>query len=145
MTKLTTVVWDWNGTLLDDVQVSYRTVNRVLAQNGYAPIPDLETYRAKFCFPIIQYYRNVGFDFERTPFETVAQEYMDLYHPAAESCALQEGAEAALGALREAGQTCKVMVGGAVVTQAFADLIGADYYTKDAAQSAKVAGEVFGV
>ena len=48
-------------------------------------------------------------------------------------------------ALREAGQTCKVMVGGAVVTQAFADLIGADYYTKDAAQSAKVAGEVFGV
>ena len=32
MTKLTTVVWDWNGTLLDDVQVSYRTVNRVLAQ-----------------------------------------------------------------------------------------------------------------
>ena len=103
MTKLTTVVWDWNGTLLDDVQVSYRTVNRVLAQNGYAPIPDLETYRAKFCFPIIQYYRNVGFDFERTPFETVAQEYMDLYHPAAEGCALQEGAEAALGALREAG------------------------------------------
>ena len=47
-------------------------------------------------------------------------------------------------ALRDAGATCKVMVGGAVVTQEFADLIGADYYTKDAAQSAKVAGEVFG-
>ena len=46
-------------------------------------------------------------------------------------------------ALRDAGATCKVMVGGAVVTQEFADLIGADYYTKDAAQSAKVAGEVF--
>ncbi|MBR4099189.1 MAG: homocysteine S-methyltransferase family protein, partial [Clostridium sp.] len=47
-------------------------------------------------------------------------------------------------ALRAAGVACKVMVGGAVVTQEFADLIGADYYTKDAAQSAKVAGEVFG-
>lgn len=47
-------------------------------------------------------------------------------------------------ALRDAGVTCKVMVGGAVVTQEFADLIGADYYTKDAAQSAKVAAEVFG-
>ncbi len=46
-------------------------------------------------------------------------------------------------ALREAGAACKIMVGGAVVTQEFADLIGADYYTKDAAQSARVAAEVF--
>ncbi len=47
-------------------------------------------------------------------------------------------------ALREAGAPCKVMVGGAVVTQEFADKIGADFYTKDAAQSAKVAARVFG-
>ena len=47
-------------------------------------------------------------------------------------------------ALREAGARCKVMVGGAVVTQEFADRIGADFYTKDAAQSAKVAAMVFG-
>ena len=47
-------------------------------------------------------------------------------------------------ALREAGAPCKVMVGGAVVTQSFADRIGADYYTRDAAQSARVAAEVFG-
>jgi len=47
-------------------------------------------------------------------------------------------------ALREAGAPCKVMVGGAVVTQSFADKIGADYYTRDAAQSARVAAEVFG-
>ena len=36
------------------------------------------------------------------------------------------------------------MVGGAVVTQSFADQIGADFYTKDAAQSAKVAAQVLG-
>ena len=47
-------------------------------------------------------------------------------------------------ALREAGAQCKVMVGGAVVTQSFADQIGADFYTKDAAQSAKVAAQVLG-
>ena len=46
-------------------------------------------------------------------------------------------------ALREAGAPCKVMVGGAVVTQAFADQIGADFYAKDAAQSAKIAARVF--
>ncbi|MDE7262278.1 MAG: homocysteine S-methyltransferase family protein, partial [Oscillospiraceae bacterium] len=47
-------------------------------------------------------------------------------------------------ALREAGAPCKIMVGGAVVTQEFANRIGADFYTKDAAQSAKVAAQVFG-
>lgn len=46
-------------------------------------------------------------------------------------------------ALRDAGAPCKVMVGGAVVTQEFADQVGADFYTKDAAQSAKVAALVF--
>lgn len=46
-------------------------------------------------------------------------------------------------ALREAGAPCKIMVGGAVVTQSFADRIGADFYAKDAAQSARVAAEVF--
>ncbi len=47
-------------------------------------------------------------------------------------------------ALRKAGAPCKIMVGGAVVTQAFASRIGADFYAKDAAQSAKIAAQVFG-
>lgn len=51
---------------------------------------------------------------------------------------------AAVRALRDAHAPCKVMVGGAVVTQAFADQIGADFYAKDAAQSARVAAQVFG-
>ena len=45
-------------------------------------------------------------------------------------------------ALRAAGASCKVMVGGAVVTEEFARQIGADYYVKDAAESARVAGLV---
>lgn len=46
--------------------------------------------------------------------------------------------------IREAGFTCKIMVGGAVVTQSFADQIGADFYAKDAAESARYAAQVFG-
>ena len=51
---------------------------------------------------------------------------------------------ATIQALRASGAPCKIMVGGAVVTQEFADQIGADFYTKDAAQSAKVAAQVLG-
>ena len=46
--------------------------------------------------------------------------------------------------LLRAQTDCEIMVGGAVVTQADADRIGADYYGKDAAEAAKIAERVFG-
>lgn len=52
--------------------------------------------------------------------------------------------EPAIRALREAKLDCAVMIGGAVVSEEFAHQIGADYYAKDAAHSARIAGEVFG-
>ena len=39
---------------------------------------------------------------------------------------------------------CKVMVGGAVLNQDYADMIGADFYGKDAMQSVYYAQRVFG-
>ena len=39
---------------------------------------------------------------------------------------------------------CKVMVGGAVLNQEYADMIGADFYGKDAMQSDHYAQSVFG-
>ena len=47
-------------------------------------------------------------------------------------------------ALREAGADCKIMVGGAVLSPEYAELVGADYYAKDAAESARIAAEVLG-
>ena len=45
-------------------------------------------------------------------------------------------------ALRQSGHPCKIMVGGAVLTPEYAAEIGADYYAKDAKQSADIAKEV---
>ncbi|MDD6442688.1 MAG: homocysteine S-methyltransferase family protein [bacterium] len=46
--------------------------------------------------------------------------------------------------LKKAGLQCKVMVGGAVLNQEYADMIGADFYGKDAMQSVHFAQEYFG-
>lgn len=46
--------------------------------------------------------------------------------------------------LRESGADCKVVVGGAVLTQEYADSIGADYYAKDAKETVDAAKEVIG-
>jgi 5-methyltetrahydrofolate--homocysteine methyltransferase len=45
--------------------------------------------------------------------------------------------------LRAAGLTCKTAVGGAVLTQVYADRMGADYYCENAVEAVKVAKEVF--
>ena len=45
--------------------------------------------------------------------------------------------------LREKAPQCKVMVGGAVLNQEYADMIGADFYGKDAMQSVHYAQELF--
>jgi 5-methyltetrahydrofolate--homocysteine methyltransferase len=45
--------------------------------------------------------------------------------------------------LREKAPDCKIMVGGAVLTQEYADKIGADFYSKDAMGAVHYAGELF--
>ncbi|MBQ2928136.1 MAG: corrinoid protein [Oscillospiraceae bacterium] len=50
--------------------------------------------------------------------------------------------EATVAALKAAGKDYKIMVGGAPITQEFADKVGADGYTADAASAAKMAKEI---
>lgn len=53
--------------------------------------------------------------------------------------------ETTIKMLKEELPDCKVMVGGAVLTQTYADMIGADFYSKDAMGSVRYANELFGV
>ena len=52
--------------------------------------------------------------------------------------------EKTIQAVRQAGLPCTIMVGGAVLTPEYAEKIGADYYAKDAKQSADIAKLVLG-
>jgi len=45
--------------------------------------------------------------------------------------------------LKEKKIDCKIMVGGAVLNKTYADMVGADFYAKDAAEAAKIVGEFF--
>ncbi len=50
--------------------------------------------------------------------------------------------QSTIDALREAGSTAKVAVGGAVLTEEYARTVGADYYGKDARATVKIAEKV---
>jgi len=97
------ILWDWNGTLLDDVGLCVDALNRLLARFGYPQHYDRETYRAIFDFPIEDYYRRAGFDFARHSFAELAADYMKDYIPSSESCPLADGAVETLDAFAAAG------------------------------------------
>jgi phosphoglycolate phosphatase len=98
------VVFDWNGTLLDDVGLAASCVNVVLGHYGM-PAITTATYRSKFQFPIRSFYRDLGFDFGRPPFEEVIRRYLDAFDAQVLHCRLHEGAREVLQAFRDRGTT----------------------------------------
>ncbi len=97
------ILWDWNGTLLDDVALCVDALNRLLARYGYPQRYDRDQYRAIFGFPVEAYYQRAGFDFSRHPFADLAESYMADYIPASAACPLADGARQALDAFAGAG------------------------------------------
>lgn len=65
--KPSLVLWDWNGTLLDDVALCVDALNRLLRIYHYPQQYSLAQYREIFGFPIEDYYIRAGFDFPKTP------------------------------------------------------------------------------
>lgn len=73
-----TIIWDFNGTLLNDMQVCIGCMNTMLKERNL-PALDLIRYRDIFTFPVRDYYLQLGFDFQKEPFEIPAHQFIDLY------------------------------------------------------------------
>lgn len=73
------IIWDWNGTLYNDVQICINSMNELLEMRGYDIVLSPDKYREIFCFPVKTYYERVGFNFSIHPFEVLAEEYIEIY------------------------------------------------------------------
>lgn len=71
------IFWDWNGTVIDDVQTALDAVNQMLQEREYETI-DLKCYRSLMDTPIIHFYEPL-FDLQRYPFAEIADEFQRLY------------------------------------------------------------------
>jgi len=74
-----TILWDWNGTLLNDTDHCIRCMNILLNKRDLPPLPK-ERYLNIFTFPVIDYYKQLGFDFSREKFEIPAEEFIHHYN-----------------------------------------------------------------
>ncbi len=101
------VLWDWNGTILDDAWVGLSVMNDLLVKYGKPPLSSLEDYREAFCFPVIDYYTRVGLP--REQFAVTSLEWVDGYYALDDQCALQKGVLAALEAFHARGASQAVL------------------------------------
>jgi phosphoglycolate phosphatase len=77
--KKKAIIWDWNGTLLDDIELCINSMNSLLSARNLKVL-DKNIYREIFTFPVKEYYEKAGFDFSFEPFEVPALQFIDLYY-----------------------------------------------------------------
>ena len=83
------VIFDFNGTILDDVDLCLNLLNEMLEMCHHAPCSK-EKYKQIFTFPIIEYYKKAGFNFEVDSFEELASYFIKKYQPASYKCKLND-------------------------------------------------------
>ena len=139
--ELEAVIWDFNGTLIDDVEHIVRSVN-VLLQRRALPLLTVASFRDVFGFPIVDYYRKIGFDLSAESMADLSAEFHDEYVPGLMTCPLHEGVVDALATFRKTGARQfvlsaleEVLLGSAIdrlgIADCFEALYGLDHLEGD--------------
>ena len=94
------ILWDWNGTLLDDTQAALDTLNAMLRRRGRTPI-EMGFYRDHFSFPCRPFYEQIGMPVPDAEWDALAREYHEIY--SAQPVKLNAETLAALERVKAAG------------------------------------------
>ena len=97
----THILWDWNGTLLCDVDASLGSVNRMFARRGLPQIT-LAYYQAAISLPIRGFYETF-FDLDAEDYNALLLEYNENYEELLPGCGLTPGVREVLARAHERG------------------------------------------
>lgn len=103
------VIWDWNGTLLNDTFLCVEIINEIL-DSEKIPRVDLPQYRKTFTFPVRLYYERIGLvDQPGRTFENLSALYIQKYCRRWNECRLHPGADQCLEMIHQAGVSQSVL------------------------------------
>lgn len=100
LSKYQHFIFDWNGTLIDDLWLAVDVIDKMLIKRGLAGMTK-ERYCEVFDFPVKDYYQNIGFDFEKESFEIVGTEFIVEYDKRQYECNLQHSVKELLHVLNQ--------------------------------------------
>ncbi|NCO03561.1 MAG: HAD family hydrolase [Alphaproteobacteria bacterium] len=103
-------VFNWNGTLFDDMEATHIATNACL---NFFNIPDitLEQEQELFTFPLIHFYEKMGVSVDHylKHAEEVGELFHNVYNTHKENCHLADGAITLLDWLKNQGVVCKIL------------------------------------
>jgi len=102
------IVWDWNGTLLDDLDLCIDVINPMLARHGLLAV-DRARYLRIFDFPIVAFYERLGFRLDEGVFAALSHEFVSTYDARRLECALQRGAADVLRGIAASGRAQSIL------------------------------------
>jgi phosphoglycolate phosphatase len=102
------IIWDWNGTLLDDLEHNVATMNWLLSSEGLPSIT-VDHHREHFGFPVRDYYEKLGFDVSTARFPVLCQQFNARFHENIDRCTLAAGSMELVEQLRMMGKKQSIL------------------------------------
>ncbi len=130
------IIWDWNGTIFNDVDLCVELINELLEPRALKTVT-LDEYKNVFTIPVRNYYAELGFDFSKESFEVVGKQWMDEYERRKFECGLHNGIVNVIKKIDQLGigqsilsaytqRTLEEMVEHFGLTKYFSHLVGLD-------------------
>lgn len=130
------IIWDWNGTIIDDVDLCVELINWLLKERNLKTISKDE-YKNIFTIPVKNYYAALGFDFERESFEIIGRKWIEEYERRKFECKAYPGILEVMEKIKNLGigqsilsaysqHTLEEMADHFGLTQYFSHIVGLD-------------------
>lgn len=101
--KYSHIIFDFNGTILNDVETGIKSINVLLSRRNLPLIDSVAKYHSFFRFPIIDYYRAVGFDIDGEGYDVLAHEWVEQYMKFSADAKMYDGVARVLSELKSRG------------------------------------------
>jgi phosphoglycolate phosphatase len=105
------IIWDWNGTLVDDVDLCVEILNQELTIRNISEI-SVRHYKQKFFFPVNEFYKTLGLPSNGTEYECLNKTYIQQYRTRYKECDLHFGARETLKKLNSKGISHSILSAG---------------------------------
>lgn len=130
------IIWDWNGTLFNDVDLCVDVMNGILLRNKKPGI-SVNHYKSIFAFPVVNYYKILGLDTSEEKFKDLSVDFIGEYESRKTECMLTENAASILDEISQSGikqsilsaytqNTLEELVGEMKIEHHFENIVGLD-------------------
>jgi len=102
------IIWDWNGTLLDDTDFCVNIMNGMLTRRKKKSI-SVDYYKNIFTFPVRTYYEKVDLPVDDEQFVLLSKEFIYEYELNKLNCRLFDGVEEVLQSIASIGVSQSIL------------------------------------